>query len=530
LKAASGNATIVLRSPRGVVSQNAVRLDSAGAFFASLHVPSESVAGEYTIMATVNGAAAGTTVHVDANAGGLSLSLTPQCERTCDPNADVPVLVRASRDGVAAPNTNVKVAIIRSPHAYPADTADQPWGVAEWYSTSVRTGSDGRAVLMIPHPSDGLPSTYGVRADSGGATADTRIVVPSGSITLRVHLDDDDIGSGTPAFFDIYGVDVASGKPAEGVPVRVQLMHGSSAQEQSVTLDAHGHARGSFSRPQIGSSLVVASAGASMDATQLQVEPQTMQMQNAQGSQNIAIALDRKRYTAGEEAHVSASLSGARGSAVITLESATKTDVRIVPVRDGHAVTSFRIADTAGVLAVGAAFVRDGALQWESVPLVVDAPGRPLSVPLVLDKNAYAPGGTARVELGGVRPGGGTLIVRLTKGTPTGSAMFVNAPDLLAIGTTATQDTATDGASWHPWVDSTGEHAVVQTFVRRTAPPADLTMTQADTASVYWKVDRQAGDAIVLPVPDAPGKYVLTLLKIDDDGRVTAASSELVVQ
>jgi hypothetical protein len=153
-----------------------------------------------------------------------------------------------------------------------------------------------------------------------------------------------------------------------------------------------------------------------------------------------------------------------------------------------------------------------------------------LSVPLVLDKNVYTAGGTAHVKFGGIRPGEGTLIVRVTKGTPTGSALFVNAPDLLAIGTTGTQDTATGGASWHPWVDSTGEHAVIQTFVRRTAPPTDLTMTQADTASVYWKIDRQTGDAVELPVPDAPGKYILTLLKIDDDGRVTAAASDLVVQ
>jgi hypothetical protein len=120
--------------------------------------------------------------------------------------------------------------------------------------------------------------------------------------------------------------------------------------------------------------------------------------------------------------------------------------------------------------------------------------------------------------------------VRISKGTPTGSALFTSAPDLLAIGTTATQDTATDGTSWHPWVDSTGHHALIQTFVRRTAPPDDLTMTQAATASVYWNVDRQTGDAVSIPVPAAAGKYVLSLLKIDDDGRVTAASTDLTVQ
>lgn len=268
-----------------------------------------------------------------------------------------------------------------------------------------------------------------------------------------------------------------------------------------------------------------------MDAAQIQVEPQTLQTQSAQGSRSIAISLDRRRYGAGESARIDASLPGSAGSAVLTLESASSTEIRVVPVRDGRASASIRVADAPGVLSAGAAFVRDGSLQWDSVPLVVDAPGRPLAATLQLDKAAYVPGSIARAQLDDVRGGEGTLIVRLTKGAPTGSAVFETAPDLLAIGTTATQDTAADGASWHPWVDSSsGDHAVIQTFARRSAPPSDLTLTQADTASVYWKVDRTAGSAFDVPVPEAPGKYVLTLLKIGDDGRVTAAASDLVVR
>lgn len=267
-----------------------------------------------------------------------------------------------------------------------------------------------------------------------------------------------------------------------------------------------------------------------MDAAQVQVEPQTMQTQDAQGSRNVAISLDRKRYTSGESAHVDALLAGAQGSALLTLETPDRTDVRVVNASGGRAGASFHIADAAGVLAAGAAFVRDGALQWSTVPLVVDAPGRPLAATLQLDKSAYLPGATAQVKIADVRPGSGTAFVRITRGTPTGSALFTSAPDLLAIGTTGTQDTAAAGSSWHPWVDSTGNHAVIQTFARRTAPPDDLTMTQADTASVYWTVDRHSGDSLSVPVPASRGKYVISLLKIDDDGRVTAASTDLVVQ
>jgi hypothetical protein len=535
LRASSGTASITLRSPWGVAAQTSVHLDTAGAFSATLNVPQSSRAGDYTVMANVNGATAGTSVHVDANAGGLSLALAPQCEgAACDANADIPVVVRASRAGAAAANVPVDVDIIRSPHVYGADAPQAPWGIAKWYRATVSTGADGRALIDIPHPSDGLASTYGVRATSGGATADTRIVVPTASIALRVQLDSDDIGSGTPASFDVYGTEFATGAPAAGLAVRVQRVHGSSVHEQTVRLDDRGHAHGEFTSMQVGSNLIVAIASANgaqaMDAAQVQVEPQTMETQDAQGSRNIGITLDRARYAAGQSARIDAQLAGAQGAALLTLETPDRTDVRLTNVSSGRASTSFHIADAPGVLAAGAAFVRDGALQWSSVPLVVDAPGRPLSATLELDKAAYTAGTTALVRIAGVRAGNGTAFVRITHGTPTGSALFTSAPNLLAVGTTATQDTAPEGFSWHPWVDSTGSHASIQTFARRTAPPADLTMTQADTASVYWNVDRHSGDALSVPVPASPGKYVISLLKVDDDGRVTAASTDLVVQ
>ena len=535
MRAAAGQAAIVLRSPYGAAAQTTVHLDPAGAFTSNLLVPASSRAGDYTVLASVNGATAGTAVHVDANAGGLSLQLQPQCEgRSCDPDADVPVVVRAIRDGAPAAGVPIDVDVIRSPHAYGGDEAVKPWGIAHWSSARVQTGDDGRALIDIPHPSDGLASTYGVRASSGGATADTRIVVPTAPVVLRVVLERENIGSGTPASFDVYGTRAGTAAPAAHLPVQVQLVHGNSVQQQNLTLDEHGHAHGAFTSPQPGSNLVVAAADVSglhaMDAAQVQVEPQTMETQDAQGSANVSLSLDRARYSAGETAHVDAQLAGAQGVALITLESPGRTDARVVPVSNGRASAAFRINDAPGVLAAGAAFVRDGSLQWSSVPLVVDAPGRPLSATLQLDRDAYVPGSTALLKLSGVRAGTGTAFVRISRGTPSGSALFTTAPDLLQVGTTATQDTATEGASWHPWVDSTGAHAEIQTFARRTAPPDDLTMTQADTASVYWNVDRHSGDSISVPVPAAPGKYVISLLKVDDDGRITAASTDLVVQ
>ena len=533
LRAARGEARIELRSAGGLAAQSTVRLDPAGAFSATLRVPASSAAGDYTVIATAAGGTAGTAVHVDADPNGLVLDLAAQCEAAgCDPAADVPVEVRALRAGVPVPGASVNVDVIRSPHAYGAQGDAQPWGIAPWYRTTVRTGANGRALVLVPHPADGLSSTYGVRASSGGATADTRIVVPTAPIVLRVNVLHDDIGNGTPAAFDVYGTYAATARPASGVPVRVQLVHGSSVQQQTVTLDGAGRAHGRFTSPQVGSNLVIASAQwngkTAMDAAQVQVEPQTMETQDAQGSSNVGVRVDRDRYTAGETARVEGSLAGSQGMALVTLESPQATQVRVVDASHGRAAASFRIPEVSGVLTAGAAFVRDGTLQWSSTPVYVDAPGRPVDARLDLDKHDYAAGTTAHAKIAGIRPGAGTLFVRITTGTPTGSAHFGSAPELLAIGSTATQDTAAGGA-WHPWVDSTGKHALIQTFERRTAPPAQLTMTQAATASVYWSVDRHTGDSVLIPLPAQPGKYVISLLKVDDDGRVTAASADVEV-
>lgn len=529
-----GGVQIQLRSSRGPIAQARASLDLAGAFAVALHVPSQTSAGQYTVLAQSGSAAAGTALTVDANANGTSLTIAPACERACDPNTDVPVIVAAAHNGMPIAGLQIGISVIRSPHVATGDIGDSDWGLTQWYSAQVVTQSDGRVQIRIPHPSDGLASTYGVRAYAGGANADTRIAVPTSSLAVRVRLDRDDIGSGTPAAFSVRVQDLATGEPAANYSVRVALIHAGSVQQQTIRLDDRGQAHGVFTAPPSGSNLIVAQVTGdrpAMDAAALQVEPQTIESQGPRASAGVGIVLDRSRYNAGETAQVHAFLAGAQGSALITFESGSRTLEHVVAVRDGRASVALRVNDAPGTLAVGAAFVRDGALQWSSIPLTVDAPGRPVAAQVTLDRPAYSPGSTASAHLRNVRPSPGTVIVRVTKSAPTGSAVFETAPELLAIGSTTTQDSAVDGDSWHPWVDSSGDHAVIQTFARRTAPPADLTMTQADTASVYWTVDHQvSGESISFPVPTAPGKYVLSLLKVGSDGRVSAASADIIVQ
>ncbi|MDE2483493.1 MAG: hypothetical protein KGN02_15055 [bacterium] len=529
LESARGTATITMRLGGDAIAQTQAPLDAAGAFSATLPIPANAAAGSYAVLAEVAGGVGGASAHVDADAGGLSLGVNGACDGACDPNADVPVEIRSSRGG-----TDVHLTVVRSPHVYVGYTPDsQPWATTTWLDRHVTTDSRGRAIVDIPHPTDGLASTYGVRVESGGATAVTRVIVPTARVAVRLRVDRDTQTLGTPLGFDVFVNDVGSGKPLAGATVTAQLQHGSSTQQQTLTLDADGHARGTFSTPQLGTNLVLASVvsggATAMDATQVNVIPQATQ-DTSSTSSNVRIALDRAVYAAGEAVRVNAALSGARGDAFVTLEGAQSVAADVTPTRDGRADATLRVGDAPGDLRVGAAFVRDGAIEWTSVPLALDAPGRPRVVPLSLAASRLEPGAQTTLTLQGVKGDAGTVVVRISRGAPSGSALFDTAPSLLAVGLAATQVSAPAGTTWHPWVDSTGEHAQVLGFERRGAPPKNLAIADADTQAVSWSVARDDGAPIPVQLPTERGRYTLSVLEMTDDGRVIAASSDITVQ
>ena len=530
LRPAGGTVNVSMRQGGTLLAQTSVTLDSAGAFAASLPVPTNASSGEYAVIAQADGGVGSASVHVDANANGLSLSVSAQCDAACDARGAVPVQISASRPGSA-----VHVTVVRSPHVFIGFTPETtPWGTTRWLDETVRTGGDGRATIEIPHPTDGLASTYGVQVESGGATADTRILVPTARAAVRLNVDRTTQTLGTPINFDVFVNDVATGKPLDGGTVRAELAHGPSLQAQTLSLDKNGHARGSFSSPQLGMNLVFASVdldGArATDAGEVQVVPQATQDSSDNGSANAHIALDRNVYRAGDDIRVNAALPGAQGDAFVTLESALGVTTAIARAGGGHADASLRAGDALGSTRIGAAFVRDGAIDWTSVPLQLDATGRPAFVPLGIDRTSFAPGESTTVSLRDAKPSAGTVVVRVSRGTPSGSALFDSAPALLSVGLAATQVSAPSGVTWHPWVDSTGEHAQVLGFERRGGPPPDLTLAEADTQAVSWDVTRGDGASIAVQLPSARGRYTLSVLKISDDGRVTAASSTIVVQ
>ena len=72
------------------------------------------------------------------------------------------------------------------------------------------------------------------------------------------------------------------------------------------------------------------------------------------------------------------------------------------------------------------------------MPLELDAPGRPEYVALEVT-GGFAPGSTAAIAMRDARGGAGTAIVRVTRGIPSGSALFDSAPSLLSVGAVATK-------------------------------------------------------------------------------------------
>ncbi len=530
LRPATGTASIAMRLGGTVLAQVDAPVDGAGAFTADIPIPPTAAAGDYAVLAQVGGGVGGATVHVDADANGLSLEVAGGCDGPCDPTKDVPVNITASRGDVA-----VHVRIVRSPHVFPGySPPESPWGTSPWLDQTVQTNGEGRATVMIAHPTDGLPSTYGVRADAGGASAVTRIVVPTAPFAVRLQLDRDQQTLGTPVNFDLFGEDIVSGKPAAGAHVTVLLQHGPTTQQQELALDADGHAHGTFTAPSLGTNLVFATiqerGAKATDVQQVDIVPQATQDTSLNGSANVRITLDRSLYRAGDDAHIDASLDGARGEALLTLESASGTQTVVAPVRAGRATATVRIADAPGDLRVGAAFVRDGAIAWTSVPLALDAPGRPMNASIAIPSGELLAGVPVNVTLRDVTTGAATTIVRVSRGAPSGGALFESAPALLAVGLAATQVSAPEGQTWHPWVDSTGEHAQVLGFERRSSPPQHLSLEQADTQAVWWNVARSDGGSIAVQVPSVRGRYVLSILTITDDGRVISASSPITVQ
>ncbi|HXP94459.1 MAG TPA: MG2 domain-containing protein [Candidatus Binatia bacterium] len=537
-RAAGGDIVVSLAgNGRSLVTQT-LRLDEAGAFSGTVEIPSDAPAGDYAILATAAGATGGSTIHVDAG-GDLRLTAAPGCSSPCPADAAIALAISARRGDQTAPNVDVRVRVVRSPHAFPpGEPEEKPrWGTTRILEQSLRTDANGHATITIPAPTDGLNSTYGIEVAGGSTTQTTRLVATSARYAISVEPDDTSVDVGAPIGIEVIGFDPSDGGPAANQSVVVKLSHGENQTEQTVTLDPNGHGHAIFERPELGANLITASMNldgkTALDASEVTVAPQAIRSSASGGPRDLSVSVDRARYKPGEKITVTAQLPGAVGEALVTLDGARTYDAKVVPVRSGRAVASLDLESTTGDLKVGVVFVREGATIATSLPLSIDAPGHPRLTALAVERSTYAPGETARVTIrDGNQSGPATVAIRLADGRSTGPAGFLGAAGVLAVGASSTQTPSGDDAAWHAWVaPASSKAADIFGFDRPSggsSPEPSLAVSAPQP--LFWKVQRMQGNVIEVPLPRTRGRYVLSVLKIADEGDVGAAAATIVVQ
>ena len=535
---ATGDVTLTVVASGKLLASTHAALDKAGAFSASLDLPAAAPAGDAAILATMAGASGGATIHIDGS-GDTVLSIVSACTTACAPDASIPLTVLARRAGAPAPGASISVRIVRSPHVQPPDSTDDApaWGVTTVVATTLQTDENGAARVSIPGPTDGLASTYGVSVASGPSTATANVVAPTARIALAVVPVSDAIDTSDPATIDVRGFDALDGTPARDLSVRVRVSHGPAIQDGTVTLGSDGRARVSFHDVALGMNLITAQADVdgkhAIDVAAVTVAPRALGASVATAS-DVKIALDHPRQKPNDRAGVTATLAGANGDALITMESLRGVGTAVVPTQNGVASAALTVPETIGALAVGAVFVRDGAMVDARLPLVIDGPGHQRVIALSGDHATYAPGSTAQIAIAdGDDRGDATIAVRVSDRRAASGAAFDDLPGVLATSGTTTQNLASADPPWHTWVAparSTAGDIFGFDRPRQTAG-GDTQIAVAAARVLSWHIDRTGGDMpIAVTVPRDPGRYVLSIVKITDDGDVGAASMALTVQ
>jgi len=533
---ADGEARVSLAAHGKVLASKAVRLDAAGAFEGEIGVPEGVAAGDYALLAAASGAVGGTTLHVDA-ASDVSLEIGAACP--CDPARDLSFAVIARRRDAPAVGVNVHVRIVRTPHVVPPGPADEVarWGTTVIYDKGLRTDSAGRAEIVIPSPSDGLDSTYGVGAATSGATATTQVVVPNAGVSLALLPEAASADVGEPVAFSVRAFHPADGTPAGEREVGVRLSHGASAFAQTLKLNARGEGRVVFKQSSVGSNLALAQTAAegrtAYDAAAVVVEPWALAGRVLSAQSAVDVTLDRGRYRPDERITVAARASGSGGDALVALAGARTYEARVARVSNGSARASLAPGDAQGGVRVFAALVRNGAIVVGAADVSIDGPGHERATELSLDKPVYALGDVvhAAIHDGGMR-GGATLAVRIADGRASGAALFDDAPAIMRTGATSTQAPASANPAWHAYVAPARSKASdIFTAERPRKVATEVpSIGAAAPHTLVWRVLRGAGESFDVPVPARRGHFVLSVLKIASDGDVGAASVSFSVE
>lgn len=533
---ASGDVRVTIVARGRTLGSAFARLDGAGAFSAEVPLPPDAGAGDASVLATLGTASGGAALHIEA-VGDVILAVGPSCDGPCAPDANLPLTVSAKRaDGSLAVRRDVRVRVVRAPHVPAPGASDDgsAWGTTQVVDARVKTDDTGVARVTIPGPTDGLPSTYGIAVSSGTSTASARIVTTTARIALEVAPQRSAIGIGQAAALDVRGFDAADGRPAAGLTVKLRLVHGPTEQAQQVVLDGDGRGRAVFRDVVPGTNLAYAQADVdgktAIDVNAVTVSPQALLGAQARRSVEAHIATDKQRYRVGDRVTVDASLAGATGDAFVDLEGARAMGDQTVATSGGRANATFSIPESVGDAAVGVAFVRDGALEYATQRIVVDGPGHARATALSADHPSYAPGAVAHVTIAdGDERAGATLAIRLADARAGGGASFDDAATVLSGTGTTTQTPASADPAWHASV-TPRQSTVVDFGANERSAPSTESLGAASGRSLLWRIDRADKEGFDVTLPQVPGRYVVSVLKVSDDGDVGAATLGLEVR
>ncbi|MBD5635714.1 MAG: hypothetical protein IAI49_14680, partial [Candidatus Eremiobacteraeota bacterium] len=427
---------------------------------------------------------------------------------------------------------------IRTPHVVPPGAPDDAvrWGTTSVYERSARTDAEGRARVSIATPTDGLDSTYGIRATTRGASATSRIVVPNAAVALAIEANAPSADVGAPVAFDVRGFDPTDGSPAANANVIVRLSHGASEQKQSLTLDARGFGHAIFKQTSLGSNLALAETTAggrrALDATSVLVEPSALAGRTLSAGSAVSVTLDKGRYKPGERIAVNASAPGSAGDAFLTLDGARTYATRLSSVSHGSASATLGLDDPQGAVRVSAAFVRDGTIATGDSAVALDAPGHARLIELELDKATYAAGEGAHLTIRDAAAGAGaTIALRVADGRESEPALFDDAPGLLGTGATSEQAPASADPEWHAYVAPARSKASDIFAAERPRKVADVpSIGAAAPRTLLWQIARVEGSVVDFVVPSERGHFIVSILEVFDDGDVGAASLGFNVQ
>jgi len=195
----------------------------------------------------------------------------------------------------------------------------------------------------------------------------------------------------------------------------------------------------------------------------------------------------------------------------------------------GHASAGFAVPRNGRDAAIGVAFVRDGAMEYATRPDCDRRTRSRATTTLSADKAAYSPGSVAHMTIAdGNERAGATLAIRLADSVRRTALRSKTRRRCLA-GPARRRRARPRRPGLARLVAPTRSTVVDFAGSERSAPQKRVARRRVG-ARLVWRIDRADKEGFDLALPETPGRYVVSVLKVSDDGDVGAATLAIEVR